>query len=356
MPLQPLGIEGLTPEDAAFSGSRFSEVRDAIFSNPYQRVWGEEGAPALPRYEVTLGSVLRGVLPSGRPYPFLQAARRAVDSQADLRWGPDGKGFRRLLHPNGVCLTGTWEITADSGYSGYFRQGSRGLIVGRYSTCCTETRCGHTRSLALVGRIYPTTDPRHAHPLPTASFITQQDIGGEHSRSLNEAVLRNAPDTRIWRRGMGAPILLVTGVVLLRADKRTSIRQLYQIAELGKPAGEPTRAPEFMRLSVEPSQPDLAAPGLDFRDEVLAQIFDRGDPRPRRTLGFRIETSDDGVTRGTPLYQRRLISNWREIGKITFDDAVASYNGDFVLNFNHPAWREDRNDPATSTRKPATRP
>jgi hypothetical protein len=354
MAREPLGIEGLAPEDARFTGSRFSKVRDAIFANPYQRVWGEPGAPGLPRYEVTLGSLLRGALSFGQRYAFLQAARRVVDSNADLRWGPDGKGYRRLVHPNGVCLTGTWEITADSGHTGFFRQGSRGLVVGRYSTCCTETRSGHTRSLALVGRVYPTTDPEHPQPLSTANFITQQDLGGDHSKSINEAVLQNAPETRSWRRGLGIPAFMVTGAVFLRADKQPSIRQLYQVAELGKPPGEPTRAPEFMRLSVAPSQPVLATPGLDFRDEVLAQIFDRGEAQPKRTLTFRIETSDDGVTRGTPLYQRRLIANWREIGKITFDNAVASYNGDFVLHFNHPAWREDRNDPATSTRKPGS--
>jgi len=26
------------------------------------------------------------------------------------------------------------------------------------------------------------------------------------------------------------------------------------------------------------------------------------------------------------------------------------YNGDFVIHFNHPTWRQDRNDPATATR------
>jgi hypothetical protein len=31
--------------------------------------------------------------------------------------------------------------------------------------------------------------------------------------------------------------------------------------------------------------------------------------------------------------------------KITFDKAVVSYNGDFVLHFNHPTWREDENGP-----------
>ncbi len=33
-----------------------------------------------------------------------------------------------------------------------------------------------------------------------------------------------------------------------------------------------------------------------------------------------------------------------------FDNAVVSYNGDRVIHFNHPTWREDRNDPATATR------
>ena len=136
------GTEQVTDEDRAYSGSRFSTVRDALFANPYQKVWGGQGEPPLPRYDVTLASVLRGALAFGRPYIFRQATERAVDSGADLRWGVNGQGFRRLLHPNGVCLTGLWEITEETGCSGYFRRGSRALIVGRYSTCCAETRRG----------------------------------------------------------------------------------------------------------------------------------------------------------------------------------------------------------------------
>ena len=43
---------------------------------------------------------------------YEQAAQRAIDSSADLRWGIDGRGFRRLLHPNGICLTGMWKISS----------------------------------------------------------------------------------------------------------------------------------------------------------------------------------------------------------------------------------------------------
>src|SRR6266480_6561613 len=131
------GIEGITDEDRAYQGSRFSEVRDAIFANPYQKVWGRNGQAPLPTYEVTLSSVLRGILSFGKQYIFRQATERTVDSHGDLRWGPDGKGFRRLLHPNGVCLTGRWQITEETEYSGYFHKGSEALVAGRYSTCCS---------------------------------------------------------------------------------------------------------------------------------------------------------------------------------------------------------------------------
>ena len=33
-----------------------------------------------------------------------------------------------------------------------------------------------------------------------------------------------------------------------------------------------------------------------------------------------------------------------------FDNAVVSHNGDGVIHFTHPTWRQDRNDPATATR------
>jgi hypothetical protein len=348
--LEEFGTEQTTNEDRSYQGSRFSEVRDAIFANSYQSVWGRPGEKALPVYDVTLGGVLRGILPLGPPYQFRKATERAVDSRADLRWGVDGKGFRRILHPNGVCLTGEWRITEDTGYSGYFQKDSAALLVARYSTCCTETRRGFSRSLAMVGKLFPTIDPAHATPLRTASFITQQDIGGAWSDSINDAELLNAPDTTVSRRGGGFPILLITGMVFAQVDKQPSIRQLYEIAELGKPAGAQTRAPEFMRLTVSPDQPRIPGELLDFRDEVMAQIFDKGDPEPRRKLVFNIELTDEGITTGTQIRQRRTFKNWRHVGTLTFDNAVISYNGDCVIHFNHPTWRENKNDPSTATR------
>ena len=350
MPPVPLGIEGITDEDRANSGSCFSDVEAALFANPYQKTWAAAGEPAMPVYEVTLANMLRGLRPFRRDFAFHKATERAVDSAADLRWGPDRKGFRRLLHPNGVCLTGVWRITEPTPYSGYFAQGAEGLIVGRYSTCCSRTRRGGFRSLSLVGKLYPTTDRNHREKLRPAQFITQQDIGGAHTDYINDAEMRNAPNTTAWRRGAGIAIIVLTGLVFGRVDKKPSIRQLYQIAELGKAGSEPTRAPAFMRLLVAPEQPRIQGEALDFRDEVLAQIYDPGDAEPKRDLTFHIEVTDEGETHGLPAFERRTFSNWRHIGKLTFQRAVASYNGDFVIHFNHPTWREDRNDPSTATR------
>jgi hypothetical protein len=342
-------IEGTTDEDRAYRGSRYREVVDAVLANPYQRVWGGGGEQRLPVHRVTLASVVRGLVSSKR-IALLKASERTVDSGADLRWGPDRLGFRRLLHPNGVCLIGRWEITEPSAYSGYFAAGRTALVVARYSTCCTETRRGSTRSLSMVVKLFPTTDPGDTRPMRTANLITQQDIGGDRTDYINDAELRNAPDTTVLRRGAGVPVLLLTAFSLARADKMPTIRQLYEIAELGKPAGEATRAPQFLRLRVASDQPRIEGARIDFRDEIMAQIYDRGDSRPQRTLTFTIDVTDDGWTSGSKLRERRTFRNWQRVGRLVFDRAVASFNGDRVIHFNHPTWRGNRNDPSTATR------
>ena len=277
---EELGAEEITSEDRAYRGSRFAEVRDAIFANPYRSVW--RGESDLPRHEVTLMRFLKGILPFSGPNVFRKAVERTVDSSADLRWGKDGTGFLRLIHPNGICLTGLWEITEPNPYSGYFKNGSKALAVGRYSTCCTETRRGHSRSLSLVGKLYPTTDPEHPEPLRTASFFTQQDLGGDFTEYVNDVETRNAPDVRAWRRGLGLPILLLEGQVFGSVDREATVRQLYEIAELGKREDEPTRTPKYMRLKIAEGHPK--SDYSDFRDEIMAFIYDEGIPTPSGSL------------------------------------------------------------------------
>ena len=144
------------------------------------------------------------------------------------------------------------------------------------------------------------------------------------------------------------------GLAFMMVDRMPSMRQVYPIAELGKPPGEPTRAPEFMRLKAAPGQPAHGEAEDDVRDQVLAHLFDKGDPTPRRALTFELAASDRGRRQGNALLprgERQTITDWRTLGTVRFDDGVASYNGDFVVHFRHPTWRKDRNDPETATRR-----
>jgi hypothetical protein len=211
------------------------------------------------------------------------------------------------------------------------------LLIARYSCGTSGVHRGNLRLLGMVGKLFPTTDPNHVQPLHTANFITIEDFGGSHTGYINDVELRNAPAATLWR----SPGLAIPGIVFTLVDKPALVRQLYQIAELAKPLDEPTRAPEFMRLLVTPDQPRIEGEELDLRDEVLGQIFDKGDPVPKRKLTFHVEVTDEGTARFGRGALRQTFKNWRRIGKLTFDNAVASYNGDFVLHFSHPAWRQE---------------
>ena len=96
------GAESFTSADRAYAGSRFADVRRAIFANPYSASMGAPGNPPLPMQAVRL-ELLRGAPSFGKGYMFREATARAVDSHADLRWGEDGQGYRRLLHPTGCA-------------------------------------------------------------------------------------------------------------------------------------------------------------------------------------------------------------------------------------------------------------
>ena len=200
-----------------------------------------------------------------------------------------------------------------------------------------------------MSKLYPTTDPDHREPLRPATIFMQDTITGTRALRITGVEMTNAPSVRLLDDVSDIPVTLRIGLVLRKSDEMGGVRQLYQVAELGQQPGEATNAPSFMRIKAAAQQP--AVDEDDLRDEVLAHIFDRGNPQPQRTLSFDVSVADEGKSAGNPLTgQRHVIAGWQRIGKLTFDNAVASYNGDFVLHFHHPPWRRDRNDPGSVAR------
>ena len=83
------GPQEMTAEDRRYRGSRYSEVRGALYQNPYRGGASGQAPGPLPLFKSTIRNAWRGLF-SGEN-KFRQASARAMDSQADLRWGPDGK-------------------------------------------------------------------------------------------------------------------------------------------------------------------------------------------------------------------------------------------------------------------------
>lgn len=342
------GPQEVTAEDRAYRGSRYAEVRQALYANPYRGgIAGQEPGP-LPMFRSTIRNAWRGLL-SGEN-KFRQASARSIDSRADLRWGPDGKGWRRIIAPNGICVLGTWEITVDNPYTGYFRKGSKGLAIGRISSDGNETKRGQRRSISLGLKIYPTLDPDHPTPLVPASVIVQEDLGGMRTDYINDAELVNAPSVHSYRRGIYFLIMLRAGTIFQRLDKVGDSRQVFQVAELGKAPGEVTNAPEHLLLKMAPGQRRIEGDRLDFRDEVYAHLFQPGDAQPTGRMVFDISVSNYGRKTGVQGLSRVTVTDWQRIGTLTFAEAVASYNSDHVIQFHHPGWRDDRNDASTYVR------
>lgn len=352
-PRFPANRQGAIADDARIHS--YSEIHEALFDpdqcRPYYKVWGDPAQGPLPVYETTLASVAKDLFSVPmKPFAMERAARRTLQTRGDLRWGADRNGFRRLVHPMGVCLAGTWEIdqgSPSSDYTGYFAPGRTGRVIARYSVGGSDPEGGNHRSLGLVGKLFPQSDPEHG-VAPRAHFITQEDLGGTLTDSIRQAVLTNSPPVTLLNRGRGLPAFLAVVVALMRADKQPSERQLYEIAELGKEPDEPTRCPRFMRLTITAPARSPGDERVDFRHEILGTIYDPGDPQPERRLEFAIEVSDEG--RRT-LLQRVVGQKWTRIGTLRFERAVASYNGDFVVHFHHPPWRRDRNDPDSVARR-----
>lgn len=342
------GHQETTNEDRAYTGSRYAEVREALYANPYRAGLSGQAPGPLPMFRSTIPNAWRGTL-HGINH-LRQASARTIDTHADLRWGADGKGYRRILAPNGMCTLGTWEITVDNPYTGYFQKGSKGLTIGRFSSDGNETMRGQRRSISLGLKIYPTTNPEHADPLVPASLIVQEDLGGMRTAYMNDAELVNMPSVHSYRRGIYGLVMLRAGLHFFRLDKVADVRQVHEIAELGKPANVTTRAPEHLLLKMAPGQRRIEGDALDFRDEIYAHLFKPGDQVPTGTMEFDLFVSDTGRRRGFPGLRRVTVTDWQRIGSVTFTEGVASYNADHVIHFHHPGWRDNKNDPSTAIR------
>jgi hypothetical protein len=307
--LTMLGCLLLAPRAAeaqtTYTGSSFNQVWSEVASDRYA---------SLPHYEVTTASFF-GFLQD----KLLDASRRTLSDHSDLL-----PRFRKLLHPNGICLAGTWHITEATPYTGLFRQGTQALMIARASTALTPTRRDEYRAFGFAGKLFPTTDPDQV--VPTANFVTIENLGGtlrdHYLDALNTNDIINIATT---------PELFLNSVVggavaaaFLTADKtldtsQITLRQLYPIAQAGE--ADPTQAvsPFWLKITGSLDVPRYDAD--DFRDELHVANYPGG-------LRFDIWVANVGSRTGD--------KSWQKIGYIDFTDDAASDSCDHRLHFHHP--------------------
>ncbi len=323
-------VAAIKPADENASSMSFDQVWGILQSNPYD-------PNHLPVNKVSLAEF--------RSEKLLADAGRTLDSAADIR-----APFHRLIHPNGVCLAVEWIIDKSNSHSGLFRQGSRFPVIVRFSSSGDRVMVekGRLNSFGFVGKVFPSEDRRM--PVRTANFFTQTDLGrfvSPESKVLHSGLaMSNAPGVTAVNQGPDALGFAITGSTFDRVDVMKTQRQLYPLAEAHR-SGETTRTPLYMKVALSPA---LDTPGdgagQDIRLEIWNHIQKKGP------LVYEITLSDDGKVIGPAFLQRSFI-RWdpAPIGRIVLTEAVLSAACDNQIHFQHPAWRDSVDDPASTVRK-----
>lgn len=290
----------------SYRGSSFAETWQLIKNA------GSYESGALPIANVTLADML-----SWTGENIREAAWRTLDDRSDVL-----PHFQKLVHADGICMAGTWNITAANPYTGYFADGSRGQIIARVSEASGHPEFGDYRAFGFAGKIYPTADAGSSAKYQTANFFTVDDLGGTKTPHFTEQTLTNQPPTTKNSQVLAAlDKVLAIGAAFGLADSHIGVRQVYEISELGLAPGARAKTPAFIAISASSDTQKFDA--IDFRDELRLENYGG-------SMRFDIAV---GSTR----------ESLTKIGYIEMTDYALSVGCDHNLHFHHPKWRDDVN-------------
>lgn len=287
---------------AEYQGSSFSAVWTQVTSDAYEN----------PSNRISYSSLFKYF-----ENKIKKAANRTLNDRSDIL--PE---FRKLAHPNGICLAGKWMMTEDNPYGGYFKKGSEALIIGRASTAMNGTKRGELRAMALAGKIFPTLNENET--VKTASFFLVDDLGGTKLAHWSDAQMTNEPKTSKTIAVLSNIFYaLKLAITFGKADSKPGMRQVYMISELGGESASQVRTPQWMMVQAKPGQ---SVDEADFRDELNMDNYPNG-------LALNVYAGDSKDKQGRV--------NFKKIGEIQFTESVVSNSCDHRLHFHHPKWRSD---------------
>lgn len=305
----------------ANADSSFAQVRSVLFDPPQtagssieQQEVAVYAAGQLPHYPVTAANMVVGGVNLLR-----RDAVRTLRERADAY-----PRLEKLVHANGICFSGIWQIDRATPYSGYFQQGAQALWIGRASVSLSETERGQPRGFAMAGKIFPTLNPNQV--VPTANFFLADVLSGTQRERFLQTAMTNQP--KIGFRWAALPLMFQVGRAFAGVDQQAGYRPVENIAALTAQgiAPEVVRAPKFLMLRPAASNPLNDA--VDFRDELNLTKANAA------AWSWEIWVSDQA--------SQPSDEGWQNIGSITADHSIVSYGCDRQLHFAHPLVAKER--------------
>jgi hypothetical protein len=283
-------------------GSTFQEIRDAVFSDPYDE---------YPVHKVTIGTFFK----RGENL-LLRDCKRSLVDHADM-WEPHLK----LLHTTGIAFAGTWNVTEETPFTGYFSKGSQGLVIARVSTLLARNTAAPYRGFGLAIKLWPTMDPNER--AKTANIVTIDTILGTDTAHFRDTTVYNNPAF-----GMNSTLPFFFGVMMgvMRgfngADEDAVYRTVKQVAALGVPEGGTINSPPLFGAKVSADTP--TGDGEDFRDELSLKNCTQGKLRIDMEVAAERELAD---------------ATMLKLGHMEFTESVVSKTSDESLYFRHDRLR-----------------
>jgi hypothetical protein len=276
-----------------YDGSTFAEVKEVVFSNP---------CTELPQYPgLGLSTLMQ----------LFNASARNLTDRRNIR-----PYFNKLIHAHGICYTGVWAIDRESAYTGYFANGSRGLVLVRLSVAGARLKRGQRRAFGIAGKVFPTMDPNEK--VKPGNFVTVSHLSGSRAKHILDFEMTNAPTV-----GLDPAANFVNRIIFRLMDTRPGFRQLHPLSTLGVPRGGKVVTPDLMLLAVAEGTPRVDAE--DFRDELRLKNY----PGGRVVYAINVKNFAD--------------ERWTRLGTLTFTEDVVSEGGDKRLHFWIPADVPSRN-------------
>ena len=284
----------------------YQEVEKALFDRPLQHLPQVEG--------ISIQNVIKALI--AHRGEIVADSRSIFISESDFR-----SARPKLLHPRGVCSSGTWVIDEDTPFTGLFENGTEVPAIVRFSSGTSKSRKTSEKTERIFGlavKLFPTQDK--TEKVVTTNIITLDQYGFEASARWS-FFFEDRNQKPVYFSNV-APAKSFIGKTLAtffdRFDKPNFVRQVYKTAQVNQFNETITNFKSPYEIRFRAFNDVSKIKRDDFRDEILAV------------------NKDEPIQLETWIYRDHLGQAFsKKIGYLILDKSVVSEACDKTLHFHH---------------------